>query len=91
MQYYAQRLRVINSYICCLADLDYTSRTANRITFQSAKDSVVCTSFEIIDDSIALEEEETFVVDFRSEEGEFAIGDNIQTTVTIQDNDGRWL
>lgn len=49
----------------------------------------MCTSFEIIDDSIALEEEEIFMVDFRPEEGEFTIGENFQTTVTIQDNDGR--
>lgn len=49
----------------------------------------MCTSFDIIDDLIALEEEEIFVVDFRPEEGDFTIGDNFQTTVTIQDNDGR--
>lgn len=50
----------------------------------------MCTSFEIIDDSIALEEDEVFVVNFSPEEGEFTIGDNSQTKVTIHDNDGKY-
>jgi len=58
------------------------------LNFQPPGDSVVCTSFEIIDDLLALEEEEKFVVDVGPEEGDVEIGENNHTTVTIVDNDG---
>ena len=60
----------------------------NLVTFQPAGDAVVCISFAIIDDMLALEEDERFVVDFGPEEGEFQVGGNSQTAVIIQDNDG---
>ena len=52
---------------------------------------MVCTSFEIIDDLLALEEDEKFVVDVGPEEGDVEFGDNNRTTVTILDNDGTVL
>jgi len=60
----------------------------NLATFQPSGDSVVCTSFEIIDDLLALEEDEKFVVDVGPEEGDVEFGDNNRTTVTILDDDG---
>ena len=63
-----------------IAGLDYIPGIMNLVTFQPPGDSVVCTRFEIIDDMIALENNETFVVHF---------GNN-QTTVTILDNDGMY-
>ena len=62
---------------------------SNLAIFQPAGNSVVCTSFEIIDDLLALEENEKFIIDFAPEEGNFEIGDNNQTVVTIKDNDGK--
>jgi len=60
----------------------------NLAAFQPSGDSVVCTSFEIIDDLLALEEDEKFVVDVGPEEGDVEFGDNNRTTVTILDDDG---
>lgn len=71
-----------------LAGLDYVPGVTNLAAFQPPGDSVVCTSFEIIDDLLALEEDEKFVVDVGPEEGDVEIGDNNHTTVTIVDNDG---
>ena len=48
----------------------------------------MCTEFEIIDDPIALEGEERFVVDISSEEGPVTIGNTSRAIVIIQDNDG---
>ena len=49
---------------------------------------MVCISFDIIDDLLALKEDEKFVVDVGPEEGDVEFGDNNQTTVTILDDDG---
>lgn len=64
---------------------------SNLAAFQPAGDSVVCTSFEIIDDLLALEEDEKFVVDVGPEEGDVEFGDNNRTTVTILDDDGTYI
>ena len=81
-------LYIIVSFLTTPAGLDYFPGIVNLVSFQPAGDSVVCTSFEIIDDLLALEEDERFVVDFAPEEGEFQVGGNSQTAVIIQDNDG---
>ena len=49
----------------------------------------MCTGFVIIDDVIALEGEETFVIDVVPEEGRVDIGRNNRTVITIEDNDGK--
>ena len=48
----------------------------------------MCTRFEIIDDLIALEGEENFVIDVRPRQGLVQIGIKNRTVVTIEDNDG---
>ena len=75
-------------YTLSAAGLDYVPGISNLAVFQPPGNSVVCTSFEIIDDLLALEEDEKFIIDTAPEEGEFEIGDNNQTVVTIKDNDG---
>lgn len=60
----------------------------NFVNFQPPGDSVVCSSIEIIDDSLALEEEERFLIFPTLVEGQITIGELSQATVTIQDNDG---
>ena len=72
------------------AGLDYIPGTVgtNLIGFQPPGDSVVCTSFRIIDDLLALEEDEKFVIDVDTGEGPVEIGSNNRTEVTIEDNDG---
>lgn len=49
----------------------------------------MCTSFIIIDDMIALEGVERFVIDVVPEVGRIDIGRNNRTLITIEDNDGR--
>ena len=60
------------------------------MNFQPPGNSVVCTSFEIIDDLLALEDEERFVIDVTASEGPIEIGDTSRTVVSIEDDDGMW-
>ena len=70
------------------AGLDYDPGILNFVNFQPPGDSVVCTTFKIIDDLVAMEEEELFVIDVTGVEGQISIAEMCRTTVTIQDNDG---
>ena len=70
------------------AGLDYDPGILNFVNFQPPGDSVVCTTFEIIDDLVAMEEEEMFVIDVTGVEGQITIAEMCRATVTIQDNDG---
>ena len=49
---------------------------------------MVCTVFEIVDDQVAMELEERFVVDLSIVEGQVNIGQVARVVVTIQDNGG---
>ena len=70
------------------ADLDYSPGILNLVTFQPPGNSVVCTRFEIIDDPLALEGEEKFVIDVSPRLGQVRIGRKNRTVITIEDNDG---
>lgn len=76
--------------LCLLntAGLDYVPGILNIVNFQPPGNSVVCTTFDIIDDLIALEDEETFVIDVTVDEGPIEIGDTNRTVVSIKDDDG---
>ena len=73
------------------AGFDYLPGNQNLVTFEPSGDSVVCTSFIIIDDVIALEGVERFVIDVVPGEGRIDIGRNNRTVITIEDNDGRLI
>ena len=58
------------------------------VGFQPPGDSEVCTSFGIIDDLLALEEDDKFAIHVDTAQGPVEIGPNNRTNVTIEDNDG---
>ena len=73
------------------AGLDYVTEILNIVNFQPPGDSVVCTTIEIIDDLLALENEEMLVLDLTVLEGQVTLGGNRKSTVKIQDNDGMFV
>ena len=70
------------------AGLDYIPGFLNFVSFQPPGDSVTCTTIEVVDDRVALEEEERFLLFLTAVGGQIMIGEMGQTTVIIQDNDG---
>ena len=70
--------------------MDYIPGILNFVNFQPPGDSVVCTTFEIIDDLLGLEDEEEFIIDVGVFEGPVEIGSNNRTVVIIQDDDGKF-
>ena len=71
------------------ATIDFIPATRT-ITFpQSESGSIVCTSFDITDDALALEGDEAFNVDFEFAPGSTAQKGTIaQSIVVIEDDDG---
>ena len=69
------------------AGLDYVPGILNFVNFQPPGDSVVCTSFEIIDDLLGLEDVERFFIDVVAFEGPVEIGRINRTVISIEDND----
>ena len=71
------------------ADLDYIPGILNFVNFQPPGDSAVCTTFEIIDDMIGLEDVERFVIDVVSFDGSVVIGRINRTVINIEDSDSK--
>ena len=72
------------------AGLDYIPGILNFVNFQPPGDSVVvCTTFEIIDDRLGLEDVERFVIDVAPFEGPVEIGTINRTVINIEDNDSK--
>ena len=72
------------------AGQDYVPGILNSVNFQPPGDSVVCTSFEIIDDLLGLEDVERFVIDVAPFEGPVTIGRINRTVISIEDNDSTY-
>ena len=73
------------------AGLDYIPGILNFVNFQPPGDSVACSAIEVVDDRVALEEEERFLLFLIAVGGQIMIGEMSQTTVIIHDNDGMTL
>ena len=71
--------------------MDFVPGDHNLVSFQPSGDSVACTNFEILDDLIALEDVEIFLIDVRIVEGPAEIGLSDLTVVIIEDDDGNML
>lgn len=73
--------------ITYLAGQDYVPGLLNFVNFQPPGNATACTSFDIIDDQIGLEDLESFIVDVIPIQGPVRIGRINRTVVHIEDND----
>ena len=71
-----------------LAEIDYTSLVMEEVVFQPST-SVMCVNISTLSDN-TLESNETFVVLLATSDPDVNLGAN-STTITIQNDDGKWL
>lgn len=62
-----------------------------RFYFRTPGNSISCTTFDIIDDKIALEENETFSIEVVPVAGPVEIGRKNRAMITIEDDDGMYI